>query len=112
MIACSMSSFALLQITPVLTPRGRLVLANDAEPPGVDPQVGRRLLDAFESGSGAGLLHLGAVEVGTPLPAVFVYWRDFAAIRPRPTWWGQDQQAGSQLRHRQEPGRAGNRRSL
>ena len=31
---------------------------------------------AFERGSGAGVLHLGSVEVGTELPPAFAYYRD------------------------------------
>lgn len=34
---------------------------------------------AFARGAGHGLLQLGASEVGTTLPAVFSYWREFAA---------------------------------
>jgi non-specific serine/threonine protein kinase len=34
------------------------------------------ILAAFERGAGAGLLHLGAVEVATTLPAPFRYFRD------------------------------------
>jgi non-specific serine/threonine protein kinase len=49
------------------------------------PQDGDAVLDgpraapiaeAFERGAGAGVLHLGAVEVGTPLPAPFAFFRD------------------------------------
>jgi SNF2 domain-containing protein/SNF2 helicase protein/helicase-like protein len=32
--------------------------------------------DAFERGAGAGVLHLGAVEVGTELPPPFAFYRD------------------------------------
>jgi superfamily II DNA or RNA helicase len=32
--------------------------------------------DAFERGPGFGVLHLGAVEVGTPLPPSFAYYRE------------------------------------
>ena len=35
-----------------------------------------RIATAFARGAGAGVLHLGAVEVGTPLPAPFAYFRD------------------------------------
>jgi non-specific serine/threonine protein kinase len=64
---------------PVLTPRGHLLLARTDEPPAIDPAIAARLLKAFEAGSGDGLLHLGAGEVGTVLPAPLSYWRDFAA---------------------------------
>jgi non-specific serine/threonine protein kinase len=63
---------------PVLTPHGHLVLAptEDARPlPG---ELSDRLESAFARGAGHGLLELGIREVGTPLPAEFAYWRDFA----------------------------------
>ena len=36
-----------------------------------------KLEQAFERGPGHGLLHLGANEIGTDLPAVLSYWRGF-----------------------------------
>ncbi|MGO9262519.1 MAG: DEAD/DEAH box helicase [Bryobacteraceae bacterium] len=63
----------------VLTPHGHLVLAHEAEAPSLDAALARRLQDAFEHGSGRGLLWLGADEVGTALPPVFSYWREFGA---------------------------------
>jgi non-specific serine/threonine protein kinase len=39
----------------------------------------KRLLRAFERGSGYGLLLLGADEAGTALPPVHGYWREFGA---------------------------------
>ena len=62
-----------------LTPKGRLALESDDDAPGLDDQVAARLSEAFAKGSGAGLLQLGAAEVGQALPPVFVWWRDFAA---------------------------------
>ena len=38
-----------------------------------------RLEQAFVRGSGHGLLYLGADEVGTALPPVLSYWREFGA---------------------------------
>ena len=38
-----------------------------------------RLNEAFERGSGYGLVWLGAAGVGQPLPPAFAWWRDFAA---------------------------------
>lgn len=38
-----------------------------------------KLIQAFANGAGHGLLRLGADEVGTALPPVFSYWRDFSA---------------------------------
>ncbi len=61
-----------------LTPHGRLFLepAHDGLP--LPPDAGQRLVAAFARGPEHGLLHLGAVEVGTPLPLALAYWRDFA----------------------------------
>jgi hypothetical protein len=62
-----------------LTPRGRLVLSHDADPPHLDSGLVERLLRAFERGPGHGLLLLGADEAGTSLPPVHSYWREFGA---------------------------------
>ena len=52
-----------------LTPNGHLLL-----------EAGEgRLAAAFGRGSGYGLLHLGAAEVGRLLPPALVWWHDFAA---------------------------------
>jgi superfamily II DNA or RNA helicase len=66
-------------LTPVLTPHGRLLLepANDAV--ALAPDVSHRLQEAFARGPGHGLVQLGAAEVGTALPPVFGYWREFGA---------------------------------
>ena len=61
-----------------LTPNGQLALEPDDDAPNMDGEVAARLGEAFAKGSGAGLLQLGAGEVGQVLPAVFVWWRDFA----------------------------------
>ncbi|MBC7951309.1 MAG: DEAD/DEAH box helicase [Rhodospirillaceae bacterium] len=53
---------------PRLTPNGHLLLeCGDG-----------RLAAAFARGSGHGLLHLGAAELGQSLPPTLVWWRDFA----------------------------------
>ncbi|MGG5890771.1 DEAD/DEAH box helicase [Falsiroseomonas sp. HC035] len=62
-----------------LTPHGNLVCEPRADAPGMDQAVADRLQKAFARGSGDGLLRLGAGEVGTALPPVFAWWRDFAA---------------------------------
>jgi len=49
------------------------------EAPELDQGRAARLADAFAGGSGQGLLHLGAGEVGQVLPPDFVWWRAFAA---------------------------------
>jgi superfamily II DNA or RNA helicase len=51
-----------------LTPNGHLLLESGDG----------RLAAAFARGSGHGLLHLGAAELGRSLPPALVWWRDFA----------------------------------
>jgi hypothetical protein len=68
-----------VSLAPILTPRGRLALAEENRGPLLDPDPARRLWDAFARGSGHGLLQLGAGEVGTALPPAFSYWREFGA---------------------------------
>jgi len=62
-----------------LTPHGHLILTPDSGAPVLDPALARRLSDAFERGSGHGLLQLGADDVGATLPPVYSYWREFGA---------------------------------
>jgi hypothetical protein len=62
-----------------LTPHGRLVLTRDADAPLLDAGLRERLQQAFDRGSGHGLLLLGADEAGTALPPVASYWREFGA---------------------------------
>ena len=66
-------------LAPLLTPHGHLVLVPDSDAPPLPAALGRRLTDAFATGSGHGLLHLGAAEVGSVLPSTWAWWRDFAA---------------------------------
>jgi len=63
-----------------LTPAGTLVVreAPDADP--VDPAGAERIRVAFARGGGHGLLHLGAVEVDTPLPPGIAFWRDVGRL--------------------------------
>jgi hypothetical protein len=68
-----------VSLTPILTPHGRLTLVQAPDAPYLDPDLARRLRDAFERGSGHGLLQLGADEAGSLLPPVFSYWREFGA---------------------------------
>ena len=67
------------QLGPVLTPNGRLTLASVDDGTALPADLSQRLQDAFARGSGHGLLQLGAEEVGTVLPPVLGYWREFAA---------------------------------
>jgi hypothetical protein len=62
-----------------LTPNGRLVLQESDDAPEFAPDLARRLKEAFARGPGYGLLQLGAREVCASVPAVFAYWREFAA---------------------------------
>jgi non-specific serine/threonine protein kinase len=66
-------------LAPVLTPHGHLSLALEEDALALDAEVAERLQATFARGAGHGLLQLGASEVGTALPAVFSYWREFAA---------------------------------
>src|ERR1035438_8534750 len=66
-------------LAPILTPHGHLLLAPDGDAPALAEPLQRRLTESFALGAGHGLLQLGASEVGTALPAVFGYWRDFGA---------------------------------
>jgi hypothetical protein len=68
-----------VSLAPTLTPHGHLVLVQMADAPYIDPALAQRLRDAFDRGAGHGLLQLGADEVGTALPPVFSYWREFGA---------------------------------
>ncbi len=62
-----------------LSPRGHLLLwPVEGGEQGLDAAAQARIAPAFERGMGAGLLHLGAVEVSTALPASAGFWRDFA----------------------------------
>ena len=70
---------ALATLGPILTPHGRLLLASVDDAPALPPDLSRRLEESFASGSGHGLLQLGAGEVGTVLPPALGYWREFAA---------------------------------
>jgi non-specific serine/threonine protein kinase len=66
-------------LAPVLTPHRRLVLAPVDDAPALAPDLSRRIEASFARGSGHGLLQLGAAEVGSVLPPVFGYWREFSA---------------------------------
>ena len=75
---------AALALEPValsLSPNGHVLLrAAFSDEPALDASVAQRICNAFEVGESAGLLHLGAVEVATPLPPAFSFWRDFARL--------------------------------
>jgi non-specific serine/threonine protein kinase len=62
-----------------LTPHGRLALIHDDDASSLDSRLQDCLRAALERGSGHGILLLGADEVGTALPPVYSYWREFGA---------------------------------
>ncbi len=62
-----------------LTPHGRVLASHDPDAPALDAGLAGRLRDAFERGSGHGLLCLGAEEAGSALPPIHAYWREFGA---------------------------------
>ncbi|MHB8346913.1 MAG: DEAD/DEAH box helicase [Acidiferrobacterales bacterium] len=73
-----MSATATGSPVPSLTPRGHLLLVPDTDTPSLPAALQQRLTDAFAQGCGQGLLHLGAVEVDSVLPAAWAWWREFA----------------------------------
>ena len=82
------SGAATNRLTLRLTPSGHLHLDPSPEAPPLEQAAAVRLRTAFAQGMGAGLLTLGAVEVGRTFPPVFTFWRDFgsryvAALRTR-----------------------------
>ena len=66
-----------MALEPVLTPHGVLTLRQTGNATASESEQGRRLETAFIRGPGHGLLWLGANEVGTALPPVLSYWREF-----------------------------------
>src|SRR6266567_2044842 len=68
-----------MMFAPVLTPRGLLILRPTEEALALQAEQNSRLENAFLRGPGHGLLCLGADEVGTALPPVLSYWREFGS---------------------------------
>ena len=65
--------------TLALAPSGRVVyLPDGGEGPALPEEVAARIGEAFHEGTAAGLLHLAAAELTTPLPPAFAFWRDFS----------------------------------
>jgi hypothetical protein len=71
---------ALVSLTPHLTPHGRLLLVRDDDASLLEAELAHRIQNAFGHGTGHGLLHLGANEVGVALPPALSFWREFAAL--------------------------------
>ncbi len=70
---------SMIQLTPVLTPHGTLVLIEADDGCVLDEDRSLRLQRAFARGSGHGLFSLGADDAGAVLPPAFSWWRDFGA---------------------------------
>ena len=68
-----------MMLAPVLTPRGLLILRETEEALALESGQNSRLGKAFLRGPGHGLLCLGADEVGTALPPVLSFWREFGS---------------------------------
>ena len=63
-----------------VSPSGRLRLLEDPDAPALDPEPARAIAAAFTIGPAAGLFHLGAAEVSTPLSPALGFFRDFARL--------------------------------
>lgn len=66
-------------LTLCLTPHGHLTTSTAEDALGLVAERAQRIEKAFAQGTGHGLLILGATEVGTVLPPVFGYWREFGS---------------------------------
>ena len=66
-------------LTLCLTPHGRLATSPAEDAADLSSERAQRIEEAFAKGTGDGLLLLGATEVGTVLPPVFSYWREFGS---------------------------------
>jgi non-specific serine/threonine protein kinase len=65
--------------TLALAPSGQLLFLPDGgDGPALPDEIAARIAVAFCGGSAAGLLHLAAAELTTPLPPAFAFWRDFS----------------------------------
>jgi non-specific serine/threonine protein kinase len=63
-----------------VSPSGRLRLQEDPDAPALDPGPAEAIAAAFAGGPAAGLFHLGAAEVSTPLSPALGFFRDFARL--------------------------------
>jgi hypothetical protein len=67
------------KLSLILTPHGRLLVEECDDAAVLAEDVAERIERAFARNAGHGLLQLGAAEVETALPPVFVYWREFSS---------------------------------
>ena len=65
-----------LRLITALTPHRRLLVVPQDDAQALDAALASRIREAFDRGSGHGLLHLGAAEVGQVLPPTLAYWRE------------------------------------
>ena len=66
-------------VTLAIAPSGQVIFLPDGgDGPALPDEVAARIAEAFHEGAAAGLLHLAAAELATPLPPAFVFWRDFS----------------------------------
>ncbi len=63
-----------------ISPTGRIHLASVAGQSDLSPAATTRIRQAFERGSGHGLLHLGAVELATWLPSSLAFGRELGHL--------------------------------
>jgi hypothetical protein len=68
------------QLTLAVSPSGRLRFLESPDAPPLDPKLAEAITAAFADGTAAGLFHLGAVQVSTPLPPTLGFFRDFARL--------------------------------
>ena len=68
------------QLTLAVSPSGRLRFLENPDAPPLDPKLAEAITAAFADGTAAGLFHLGAVQVSTPLPPTLGFFRDFARL--------------------------------
>jgi hypothetical protein len=75
----AVSSHSAPAFVPVLSPHDVLSLKAAEDTVALDAAIGTRIEKAFLRGTGYGLLHLGADEIGISLPSALAFWREFAA---------------------------------
>jgi non-specific serine/threonine protein kinase len=68
------------RLTLAVSPSGQLRLLESPDASPLDPKPASAIAEAFAGGTAAGLFHLGAVEVSSPLPPALAFFRDFARI--------------------------------
>ena len=68
------------RLAPAVSPAGRLRLLEDPDAPALELGPAKAIAAAFAAGPAAGLFHLGAAEVATPLSPALGFFRDFARL--------------------------------